>query len=52
MKAGAGGRAVDASRGRSNHLLHIGIFRNLGTALGRDLQVSHFSPPLRLRLEE
>ena len=44
--------AVDAPRGRSNLLLHIGIFRNLAAAFGCDLQISHFAPPVRLRLEE
>ena len=44
--------AVDAPRGRPNLLLHIGILRYLGAALGCDLQVSYLAPPVRLRLEE
>src|ERR1700720_2381599 len=44
--------AVDSTCGRSNLPLHIGVFWNFGTALGRDLQISHFAPPVRLRPEE
>ena len=44
--------AVDASRGRSDLLLDVGIFRNLGAALGCDLQIGHFAPPIGLRLEK
>src|ERR1700755_92586 len=38
--------AVDTTCGRSNFSLHIGVLRNFGTALGRDLQISHFASPI------
>jgi hypothetical protein len=42
--------AVDASR--CDPLLHVGVLWNAGAALWRDLQKSHFTPPLVLRLDK
>ena len=43
---------IDTPSGRSNFLLDIGIFRDFCSALRSDLQISHFSAPLGLPLEE
>src|SRR6185437_2827810 len=44
--------AVDTPCGRSNGALDVGIFRDLGTAFGRYLQVGDLAPPVGLRLEQ
>jgi hypothetical protein len=43
---------LEARGSRADLQFYIGVFRNLGAALGRDLQIGHFASPLGLRLKE